>query len=122
MAVTPQQFKDLATRLTTDTFGAFFVERTFTAPAGGYDPITGTSTPGASESVPTYRQDYDERQFDGQAIQRGDFKLLARVDEFTTVDPSVDGVTVDVDGVTCQIVQVMKDGADAMYTMQVRKL
>ena len=122
MAVTKQQFKDLAQRLAGDTFADFFPLRTFTAPATNYDPITGAETGGATEQVNCVRMDYNESQFDGQAIQRNDFKLLARVDAFSTVDPSVDGVTVDVDGVECQVVQVMKDAANAMYTMQVRKL
>lgn len=118
--VTRASFQSLATKLQT-TFADFFIERTFTAPSA-YDPITDTVTAGATEPVRAVRMDYEASQVDGQIIQRLDFMLLALVNDFSAIDPRVDGVNVNVDGTDCQVINAEKDAAEAVWTMQVRTL
>ncbi len=118
--VTRASFQSLAESLQT-TFADFFIDRTFTAPSS-YDPVTDTVTAGATETVSAVRMDYDASQVDGQIIQKLDFKLLALVNDFSAVDPRVDGVKVDVDGTGCQVINAEKDAAEAVWTLQVRAL
>lgn len=127
MATTKAEFQAVAAELFNDEFADFAPARTFTKPGSGgtYDPVTETTTggtPAVNESIPCIREDYRASQYDGVQIQVGDFKLLAQVSSFVAITPRTDGVTVDVDGVTCQIVSAEKDAADAVWTMQVRAL
>lgn len=127
MPTLKSEFTELASELIGDEFADFATERTFTkhATGGTYNPVTETQTGGTPEqaqSIPAIREEYTERQFDGQQIKTGDFKLLAEVAEFTSFQPDTEGVTVAVDGIDCQVVRASKDPADAVYTLQVRRL
>lgn len=119
MPTTKQEFKDVASELFAE-FSDFAPLRTFKR-VGSYDPLTGTVS-SVMESIPAIREDYRDTQFNGLSVMVGDFKLLAQASSFNTLSPRTDGVTVDVDGVECQIVSAEKDAADAVWTIQVRAL
>lgn len=120
MPTTKAEFVTVASDLFTE-FADFIQQAVFSVP-GSQDPVTGATQPATTETVGVIREDYDARQIDGQQIQRNDFKLLARVSQFSAVTPRTDGVTVTVDGLACQIVTAEKDAANAVWTIQVRKL
>ena len=119
MAVTSQQFKDLATKLLTDTFSDLRIDCTFELP-GAYDPVSGTTQPGVSEVISCIREDYEAGQIDGQLIQRNDFKLLALPGDFSTTDVKTDELKVTVDGKVCTVKNAMLDPAGALWVLQVR--
>jgi len=127
MPTTKAEFQAVAAELFNEEFADFAPKRAFTKPASGgtYDPVTETitgGTPAVTEQIPCIREDYRAGQYDGVQIQIGDFKLLAQVSSFDAITPRTDGVTVDVDGVACQVITAEKDAADAVWTMQVRAL
>jgi hypothetical protein len=118
--VTRADFQGVASDIKT-TFADFFLPRVFSLP-GSFDPITETETGGATETVDAMREEYEAGQIDGQAIQSKDFKLLALANDFDTINPKTDGLTVSVDGTECQVIHAEKDAADAVWTIQVRAL
>lgn len=118
--VTRARFQSLAERLQTK-YADFFISRTFKTP-GGYDPTADEITEGSTENVGAVREEYDARQVDGDKIQTLDFKLLALVADFETINPRTDGPEVNVDGTQCQVIRAEKDAADAVWVMQVRAL
>jgi hypothetical protein len=119
MPTTQQEFKDLAEELVSDEFADFFPLRTFSQ-LGNYNPITETYDT-TTEQVNCMREEYNASQFGNDLVQVGDFKLLARVDAFSLIDPRTDNVKVDVDGQECQVIRAEKDPADAMWTVQLRE-
>jgi hypothetical protein len=119
MATTKAEFLELADDLIDDEFAEFFTSRDFTLKSG-YDPMTGGYSSTITLPVLAARIEYDTMQVDGSLIQVGDFQLLAKVSEFTTLQPRTDGLQVDVDGVLCQVIRATKDPADAAWIMQVR--
>lgn len=119
MATTKAEFQELAEELLTDEFVDFMQSCLFSRP-GSYDPLTGTSGAATTETIPCLRVEYKAREIDGQAIQKSDFQLIARVAEFSALSPRTDGVRVAVDGLVCNIVSAEKDPADAIWIIQVR--
>jgi len=53
---------------------------------------------------------------------QGDFKLLAEFDSFVNLDPRSSGITATVDGVAVRLMDAQKDAANAVWTLQMRKL
>lgn len=123
---TKNTFRRLATKFETSTFADFFQHFTFTMDSSAaYDPITGQySHSGTTYSITCCRLDYDNRQVDGDKILVGDRKLISRVDiwEALGLVPRVNSGSVSVDGEDYQIISIMKDAADALYTLQIRRL
>lgn len=122
---TRAKFQGIADKLFTK-FADLVKPAVFTKPGTGgtLDPITGIVTGGTAAvtaNAGAIREDYTAREVDGQKIQVNDFKLLVRVQELT-LDPRTDSVTVSVDGDTCNIITANKDAADAVWTLQVRKI
>ena len=113
-------FQTLARNLQ-GTFGDFFEPRTFQNPPV-FNVVTETTTAGSTDTVRAVRLEYDSKQVDGEIITIKDFKLMALVEDFQNVDPKRQGVTVTVDGNTCQVIDAKKDPADAAWTLQVRAL
>ncbi|MGB1297281.1 MAG: hypothetical protein ACPG8A_03350 [Psychrobium sp.] len=120
MATLKSEFQDLANELIDDEFADFFPVRAFEK-AGAYDPLSGSSAP-TIDSVPCARMEFNESQFNGESIKVGDFKLLAKNSAFSTLVPSSANITVDVDGLKCEVVRASLDAANAVWTMQVRAL
>ena len=122
---TRAKFQGIADKLFTK-FADLVKPAVFTKPGTGgtLDPITGVVTGGTAAvtaNAGAIREDYTAREFDGQKIQVNDFKLLVRVQELT-LDPRTDSVTVAFDGDTCNIMHADKDAADAVWTLQVRRV
>ena len=127
MPTLKSEFVDLAAELFGDEFADFAQSCNFTKTYndGAYDPVTETTTGGTPpvvEAIDCIRTEYNASQYDGVNIQIGDFKLLAQVAQFSAITPRADNVTVNVDGFECQIVTAEKDPADAVWTIQVRRL
>ena len=119
MALSKTKFRALATKLFGKAeAGELTVDAEFSV-SGGIDPITGVPAAGISETVIVVPESYDEAQVDGQAIQRGDFKLLARFESFSAIDPTTNGVNVSIAGKNYAIV-THKNEFDILYTLQVR--
>lgn len=89
--------------------------------AGGYDPVTGTSSPATTDTVDVIREDYNANEIDGDLIKSSDFKLLARTVSFVNLDPKTSGITAVIEGVTVNLEDAQKDAADAVWTLQMRK-
>lgn len=123
---TRAKFQGVADKLFTK-FADVLKMAAFSVPGAGgtLDPITGVITGGSApvdSMALVLREEYTAREVDGQKIQVNDFKLLVRVQELT-LDPRTDSATVTVlnDG-TCNIITANKDAADAVWTLQVRKI
>lgn len=86
------------------------------------DPITGVVTPGTDESYTPLGVilDYEQDEFDGERIQRGDRKLI--IDNSTqprlTDKPVIDGSEWNV--ISWTKTQPRESSVVAMYTIQVR--
>lgn len=122
----PASFVTLADNFFNQSFSGFVNNFTFTfSSSATYDPITGTySNTGVDYSIPCIRMNFKRRQFDGNNIKIGDIKLISRVASWDAlgVEPKVEDTRVTVNSVVYQLIDVMKDAADAVYTIQVRKL
>lgn len=123
---TKQTFKNIAGKFFTVTFKDFVAPFTFTfTPSSTYDPITGAySDLGTSQILSCIRLNHETRQYDGERIRIGDVKLISRYDDWNTlgVVPQVEDTTVVIDGDNYQIVDRQLDAADALYTMNCRRL
>lgn len=117
MAVTPDKFQQLATKLLDDTFGSFKKPLTLkeTVPAQYPDPST---TVGQTNGAIQLESDFNK--FDGQLIQVGDIMVITKYQDWTTVKPRTDLTSVNFDGIECQIMNYQSDPADATYTIQLR--
>lgn len=118
MSLSKEKFQAVAARIKNKS-GNLFAPVVFSMP-GVTNPITGATVPGATESVPAYRDDYSSAQIDGQIIRSTDFKLLVIASDFTTINPKASGLRVTVNGKNCQVINAELDGADAHYILQVR--
>ncbi len=118
MATTQAEFQQVADDLKAE-FLDFFKPAIFTR-KGTYDPVTRTTTGDTALTVDALREEYNANQIDGQSIQANDFKLLVVASEFTTIKPTVDGLSCVYDGRTITVKRVSLDSANAMYTLQVR--
>lgn len=123
---TKNTFRRLATKFESSTFSDFFQSYTFTMNSSAtYDPLTGQySNSGTPYDISCCRLDYKSNQFDGQRILIGDRKLISRVDVWDNLGlvPRVNSGSVNIDGEEYQIIDIMKDAADALYTLQCRRL
>ena len=122
MALTKVKFKGVASRLMSKAKDGQLVVSCVFGTKGEYNPVTATYASGSSETVQCVREDYQAQSVDGQHILAGDYKLIALVDDFSTIVPRPDNVTLTVAGVNARIVQVQKDAADAVYMLQVRNI
>ncbi|MDX1453630.1 MAG: hypothetical protein R3183_13805 [Oleiphilaceae bacterium] len=120
MPTLKSEFTELADELLNDEFADFLLSVTFELP-GGTDPVDGTTTAGASDTVNALREDYTAREIDGNIIQSGDYKLLVENAQFANVDPRKSGITATVEGVKVNLNNAELDSADAAWTLQMRK-
>ena len=118
MATTQLEFQQVADELKIE-FADFFKPANFTR-KGAYDPLARTTTGDIDLTVDALREEYNAQQIDGQSIQVNDFKLLIVASEFTTIQPTADGLSCIYDGRTITVKRAMLDAANAMYTLQVR--
>lgn len=122
----PASFVTLANNFFTQSFAGFVTNFTFTfSSSASYDPITGAySNSGSQQLIPCIRMNFKRRQYDGVNIKIGDIKLLSQVSSWTAlgVEPKVEDTRVNIANVDYQVIHVAKDAADAVYTIQVRRL
>lgn len=118
MATTKAEFQALATELIDDEFADF--KRTIVITrAGVYDPITETNEASLTFTTGAIRTALKDSQFENQLIKVGDFNCVLNNDALITFTPTVtDSCTYD--GVACQIIDVMRDGADATVKLVLR--
>jgi hypothetical protein len=123
---TKQTFKNIAGKFFTITFKDFVDTFTFTFTSSStYDPLTGNySDIGTNHNIECIRLNHESNQFDGERIKIGDIKLISRYDTWNalSVAPQVEDTTVVVDGESHQIVDIKLDAANALYTMNCRRL
>jgi hypothetical protein len=118
MATTKAEFQQLATELIDDEFSDFKRSLVVTR-AGTYDPITETTGAGQSFTTGAIRTALKDSQYENQLIKVGDFNCVLSNDSKVTFAPTVtDSCTYD--GVACQIIDVMIDGADATVKLVLR--
>lgn len=122
MALNKASFKQTASRLIGKAKAGDLTASCVFSTKGAYNPITGAYGAGDSETILCVRESYSANSVDNQNILSGDFRLLALVDDFVAIVPSPDSIDLTVDGVSCRIVTVESDAADAVYTVQVRRL
>lgn len=89
MAIAKDKFAKVADKLLNDTFAAAQGEATFKN-SGGYDPTTGTTTPGPELSIPVTMANYKQSQIDGQRIKKGDRKMIVEEAVLGSFEISVD--------------------------------
>lgn len=122
MALTQTKFKSTAAKLFAKAKAGNLTASVVFSKAGGTDPVTGQTTTGASATVDVIREDYQSNEIDGTLVKKGDYKLLAEFDSFVNLDPRESGITAVVDGVSVRLMDAQKDAADAVWTLQMRKL
>ena len=116
--VLKSKFKAVADKLMNETFEDFkkpLTLRKATPPA-----TYGGATTYATEAHEAIRESYKASEIDGQAIQKGDFKLILEFAKWTTITPRSDNVDAIFNGATIDIVSVETDAADATYILQCR--
>ena len=104
-------FQALADDLFT-TFGDF-TETVTLQTAGVYDPTTGLQANPSEQSFDAYVRSFDARQVDGQRIQIGDKRLLAK--NLAPITPKA-GMHVTVAGDKLEIVNVSDPGTGGILT------
>lgn len=122
MALTQTKFKSVAAKLFAKAKAGNLTQSVTFSTQGGTDPVTGATTAGVSDTVDVVREDYKSNEIDGSIVMQGDFKLLAEFDSFVNLDPRNSGITATVDGVDVRLMDAQKDAADAVWTLQMRKL
>ena len=123
---TKQRFKNIASRFFTKTFKDFVDYFTFTfSSSSSYDPVTGTySNSGDTYNIECIRLSHETTQFDGERIKIGDIKLISRTGSWESlpVEPKVNDTSVEINGDKHQVVDIQLDAADAIYTLNCRRL
>lgn len=121
MALSKTKFQVVADKLFAKASdGGLVVSATFKE-LGAWDPISETTTGDISETITTcIREEFDAYQINNDSIQRDDFKLLVRVSSFSKLLPRIDKTKVTVNSLSCSIINLMKDTADAVYTLHLR--
>jgi hypothetical protein len=122
MALSRAKFKQVGNRLMQKAKDGNLTVSCVFSVAGTYDPITATYGAGSSETVQCVREEFKQAEVDNQAIMVGDYKLLALIDDFSAIVPKPDNVSLTVGGVAARIIDVRKDAADAIYTIQARNV
>lgn len=117
MAITAEQFQDLADKFMTKTFVDLVKPMTMRLADA---PVYGTPQTWTSEVGTAVERSIDSSKFDGELIRVGDFSLTTNASQWTT-DPRTDNVEIIFDGKTCQVVTVEKDAANAAYLITVRE-
>ena len=118
MAAFPQEFKDLATELIDDEFGAFRRPLTFST-VGSFDPVTEVITPGPSYSYQAIPGAIDMDEWQGTDVQVTDTPVTyTRIDSFM---PSVSSQGL-FDSKPVQVVAAKYDAADATVKLVLRGL
>lgn len=120
MKPTPAIFQSVAKDIMRGTFAAFASDAVFTQTTG-FDYATQTPTTKAPMTVKMIREEYEEREKDGQKILQGDYRLIGEFQLFTWT-PEVDNTTVVHEGITLHIKNVSIDPAKAVIKLQVRRL
>lgn len=110
-------FQALANKLINKTFADFRDEIVFTLEQYNYDDDDST----AVETFTTkgIRLNYGKGEFQNQAIQTGDYKIVCYKPGIT-FDIRTDGVGMTLNGVELDIIAIMEDTAGATYTIQAR--
>ena len=113
---TKNDFKQLAKRLLNNTFKDFLKPVTFSNGSYDYD----SQSYSIDESITTkgVRLSYKSGEFQNQAIQTGDVKIL--VENSFSLTIRTDDTKMNFDGVEMDIVAIDLDPADAVYTIQAR--
>lgn len=122
MALTQTKFKSVAAKLFAKAKAGNLTASVVFSKAGGTDPVTGATTAGVSDTVDVIREDYQSNETDGTLVKQGDYKLLAEFDSFVNLAPRTSGITAVVDGVSVRLMDAQTDAADAVWTLQMRKL
>ena len=88
---------------------------------GVYVPDAGTSFPPNTEhSTEGIILNYQDREFDGDRIRRGDRKILIEQAELTPIPNLGDRIEVTATGLSYNIIQLKQDPVSATWTFQVR--
>ncbi len=114
----PEQCAALALKMKAKFVKQFF-PREFIV-TGDIHPGTGAEVGGKSEVIDCYREEYDDKQIDGQQIQARDFSLLVINSDIKTINMRTDNLKVIVDGARCEVVRAVDKDAGAAWTLQVR--
>ena len=112
------QFQTLASKLINQTFGDF-ADPVVVNLNGNPDYATQTTPILKTENTVGIRESFDSSQFDGQAVKQGDYKILIE-QQSLTIDLRADNVSMKFNGVDVNIINVMKDAANAVLTVQAR--
>lgn len=120
MALSKAKFKATANKIFSKAKSGNLTESATFRLAGSIDPITEEETGSYTETVQAIIESYNKKEIDGQQIQANDLKMLILADDFTGIDPRVDGMTVSVNGSTLTIMGAEIDTAKAVWTVQVR--
>lgn len=112
-------FQRLSAKLQNKTFGDFQRDLVLTN-AGVYDPITGGVTGGDTQTLKGIRLSYEQSDYDGQNIKKGDFKIICVAQELViAVRP--DSTSAVYDGAPVKITPIKSDSADAALIFQARE-
>lgn len=117
MTVKANIFKAIADSLITDVFGEFqkeLVMREMSNSDVGEDPEATTET-GTGILI-----ELTESQFQGQAVESGDFFIATNASQWET-NPSVDNIEMEFDGVAISVKAVKKDADNAAYTIMAKR-
>lgn len=121
MALSKTKFKSVADKLFTKAEqGGLTVSAAFTE-LGEYNPVTQTQTADKSQTISNcMREEFNAYEKGGDGVQRDDFKLMVQYNSFSALTPQTDVTSVVVDGLTCGIMSVDLDAADAVYILHLR--
>ena len=115
---TKNDFKQLAKGLLNNTFKDFLKPVTFSNGSYDYDYDSQGYIAGESITTKGVRLSYKSGEFQNQAIQTGDVKIL--VENSFSLTIRTDDTKMNFDGVEMDIVAIDLDPADAVYTIQAR--
>lgn len=103
------------------TFAEFFVSRDF-AELGGIDPKTNVRQVNATESLESFKYDFDVQEVDGHLIKAEDFKLLIVAADVTEMDFRAKNIEVTLeDSSVARIINATIDPANAIWILHARK-
>lgn len=114
---TRKDFQQLANGLINGTFKDFLKPVTLTM-GGSFDYDTQEITGGTTINTKGIRLSYQAGEFQNQAIQSGDIKLI--IENTFTDKIRTDDTILIFDGEELDIIDVSLDPADATYTIQAR--
>lgn len=123
MAVLPQTFINLASKLIGDTFSAFAASCVFTQDMGWDEDLQQPAQ--RTKTIPMIRLEYEHTQYDGSLIKIGDYMLIGeyqKLNEGEFWEPSPDNTRTLHDGIAGEVKAFNTDPAKAAMIIQVRAL